>query len=238
MELRNYWRVLVRRRLVLRNTVLIVALLSLITVAYSYYGALYEGHAIIDLEVQPPNVSKNVNYDPHASAQGLSGNAVTEITNFAAGNQYFKNVSTELYGNQNHWKALQQSTKGIYQVPNSHEIYIRWDGNNTSTATRVVRAELHQLMNYVPEFQRAASMPKISVTQIDPPTAQRISLTKPLLAFLERVAVGIVLAIILAYLFEYLDDSVQDETDVRHWMHVPTLAVIPGGRQARRARSA
>ena len=56
--------------------------------------------------------------------------------------------------------------------------------------------------------------------------------------FLLRLALGLVAGIIVAYLFEYLDDTVQDEADVQRWVGVPTLAVIPGGRQARRARSA
>jgi capsular polysaccharide biosynthesis protein len=73
---------------------------------------------------------------------------------------------------------------------------------------------------------------------IDPPTAQRISLTKPLADVVLRMVLGLVAGIIVAFLFEYLDDTVQDEADVQRWMGLPTLAVIPGGRQAGRARSA
>jgi capsular polysaccharide biosynthesis protein len=224
--------------MVIRNTFLIVAVLGLLTVAYSYSGALYKGQATISVQVQPDySKAQSANYDAVQTAQQNSDIAVQELTSYASGTQYFKNVSQEVYGTPNKWKSLQQGTKGIYQIPNSHEIYFEWDGNSTAMAQKVVSAEVRQLRNYVPQFQHAAGMPTITAGIIDPAFAQRISLSKPVIDFLLRAALGLVAGIILAYLFEYLDDSLQDENDVQHWMHIPTLAVIPGGR-ASRPRSA
>lgn len=236
MELKYYWRVLVRRRMVIRNTFLIVAILGLLTVAYSYSGAQYKGEAKINVQVQPYRSKiQTPNFDPSQTAQQNSDAAVQELTSYASNNvQYFKDVSNEVYGTPNKWKSLQQSTKGGYQVPNSHEIYFEYDANSMAMAQKVVSAEMQQLRDYVPVFQQASGMPTITANVIDPPFAQRVGLSTLVIQFLLRAALGLVAGIILAYLFEYLDDSLQDENDVQHWMNVPTLAVIPGGRVARR----
>lgn len=239
MELKNYWRVLVRRRNIIRNTFLIVAVIGLLSVAYSYYGASYMGHAQVLIEVQPDNTVKNPVYDRAGAAQANSDTAVQQLTKYAATTQYFKNVNAELGGNpnDNSWKAIQAATK-IYQLTDSHYIYIEYDGSSLSKVDKTIKAETSQLTKYIPIYQKTSGFPLINYPITDPPTAQHVSLSSPAIQFLLRAALGLVAGIILAYLFEYLDDSIQDESDVRHWMNMPTLAVIPGGQAARRARSA
>ncbi|MGH2345835.1 MAG: hypothetical protein ACRDG4_11455, partial [Chloroflexota bacterium] len=58
-----------------------------------------------------------------------------------------------------------------------------------------------------------------------------ISKSKLILGWLIKSLVGLVLGLALAFLWEYLDESIHDEQDVRNWMHVPTLGVIPGGKR-------
>ncbi len=237
MELKYYWRVLVRRRSIIRNTFLIVAVIGLLSVAYSFSGALYMGHAQIFIAVQPDHSIKNPIYDVTGAAQANSDTAVQQVIKYAATTQYFKSVNAELGGKTNDWKALQSATK-IYPLTNSHDVFIEYDGSDQSKVDRTIKTETAQLIQYIPSFQQASGFPPINHRVTDPPTAQRVSLTQPLIQFLLRAALGLVAGIILAYLFEYLDDSIQDEGDVRHWMNLPTLAVIPGGRAARRVRSA
>ena len=57
MELRQYWHVLVRRRIALRNTFLLVALISLLMVAYSYYNSRYLGETQIGVQASPTRFS-------------------------------------------------------------------------------------------------------------------------------------------------------------------------------------
>jgi len=229
VELRYYWRVLARRRNVIRNTVLIVAVLGLLTVAYSYVGALYQGHAQLNVAVQPADKSKTQIYDVIAAAQGNTTAAVQELTKYAATTQYFKDVSTAIDGNINNWKAIQQASK-IYLLPDSHDIYIEYDGSNQNKITRIIKAETALLVAHIGVIGRTAGFPPIKSIVTDPPTSQRVSFSKPIIDVLLRVVIGLVAGIILAYLFEYLDDTLQDEHDVRQWMDLPTLAVIPGGR--------
>jgi len=237
VELKYYWRVLVRRRNIIRNTFLIVAVIGLLSVAYSYYGASYMGHAQILIEVQPDHSVKNPIYDVTGAAQTNSDTTVQQLTKYAATTQYFKDVNTELGGKPNDWKAIQSATK-IYPLTDSHDVFIEYDGANQSKVERTITAETSQLIQYIPAFQQSSGFPPINHRVTDPPTAQHVSLSSPLIQFLLRAALGLVAGIILAYLFEYLDDSIQDESDVRHWMNMPTLAVIPGGQPARRVRSA
>jgi len=116
VELRYYWRVLARRRNVIRNTVLIVAVLGLLTVVYSYAGALYQGHAQLSVAVQPADRSRNQIYDVDAAAQANTTTAVQELTKYAATTQYFRDVSAATGGNTNDCKAIQQASK-IYLLP-------------------------------------------------------------------------------------------------------------------------
>ena len=244
MELRQYWRVLVRRRTVLLYTFLLVAVLGLINVAYSYYNSRYLGNAQIGVQVQPDLRLKTSLTDPQISAGQLSDQVISEMTGYAGSITYFKQVQAELkrtyHINIGDWRALATSLQIFRSSSGQHTIYIQSPGTDPTKATHMVAAAAHQLMVWAPYYRTALNplMPPIDTKYIDPPSYKRQGLTKPLEDFLLRAALGIVAGIVLAYLFEYLDDSVQDAGDVEHWMHLPTLAVIPGGRQTRRARSA
>jgi len=237
VELKYYWRVLARRRNIIRNTFLIVAVIGLLSVAYSYYGASYQGHAQINVLVQPTGKATGQIYDVNQAAQQNSNNAVQETTKYAATTEYFKLVNNDIGGAPNNWKAIQAATK-IYALTDSHDILIQYDGSSQGKVEKTIKAETNQLVSYIPTFQKVSGLPTIRTDITDQPTAQHVSLTTPLIQFLLRAALGLVAGIILAYLFEYLDDSIQDEGDVRHWMDLPTLAVIPGGQSTRRVRSA
>lgn len=244
MELRQYWRVLVRRRAVLLYTFLLVAVLGLINVAYSYYTSRYLGNAQIGIQVQPDYRIKSPVTDPQIAAGQLSDQVISEMDGYAGSIKYFKLVQAELkrtyHINIGDWRTLATSLQIFRSSSGQHTIYVQSPGTDPTKATHMVAAAADQLMAWAPYYRAVLNpqMPRIDTKYIDPPGYKRQGLTKPLEAFLLRAALGIVAGIVLAYLFEYLDDSVQDAGDVEHWMHLPTLAVIPGGRQARRARSA
>lgn len=236
MELRQYWRVLVRRGAVVRNTFLLVALLALLSVAYSYYTARYTGRTVVGVQVQP-NPIRNSVVDPQQAAYANTDQVVNDLVYYGTNTIYFEDISRELahrYGIHLDWKTIGQSLV-IQPATSGHGIYIAWKAATAKEATAVVAAAADQLRGWVPVYhatlQRHA--PPIATTITDPANARRIGLSTPLADFVLRAALGLVAGIILAYLFEYLDDTVQDEADVQHWLGLPTLAVIPARRRIR-----
>jgi capsular polysaccharide biosynthesis protein len=240
MELRQYWRVLVRRRAVVRNTFLLVALLALLSVGYSYYNGRYLGKAKIGVQVQPNTKIRTLVGDPQEAANLNSDSVVGDLTTYASGRIYFESVAQELrqrYHFTMDWRTLQQGTK-VYPVPNSHIIYIQLSGSNEAKVSTIITAAVDQLRAWAQVYHKTLlpNTPAIDTVAVDPPKAQLLGLSTPLADFLLRAALGLVAGLILAYLFEYLDDTVQDEADVQYWLGLPTLAVIPGRRS--RLRSA
>ena len=240
MELRQYWRVLVRRRAVVRNTFLLVALLALLSVGYSFYNGRYIGKARIGVQVQPNTKIRSPVVDPQQAANTNTDSVVGDLTTYASGRRYFESIVSELrqrYHFTVDWRSLQQGTK-VDDIPGSHTIYIQLSGSNEARVRDIVTAAVDRLRAWVQVYHATLlpDTPAIDTTAIDPPNARRVGLSKPLADFLLRAALGLVAGLILAYLFEYLDDTVQDEADVQYWLGLPTLAVIPGRRS--RLRSA
>src|SRR5919197_2731268 len=127
MELRQYWRVLVRRRAVVRNTFLLVTLLALLSVGYSYYNARYVGKAEIGVQVQPNTRIKSPVVDPQQAANTNTDSVVGNLTTYASGRSYFEAIVSELrhrYHFSVDWRTLQQGTK-VDNVPGTHIIYIQ-----------------------------------------------------------------------------------------------------------------
>jgi capsular polysaccharide biosynthesis protein len=240
MELRQYWRVLVRRRAVVRNTFLLVALLAVLSVGYSYYNGRYLGKAKIGVQVQPNMKIRSLVGDPQEAANLNSDSVVGDLTTYASGRIYFESIAQELrqrYHFTMDWRTLQLGTK-VYPVPNSHIIYIQLSGSNEAKVGDIITAAVDQLRAWAQVYHATLlpNTPAIDTVAVDPPKAQLLGLSTPLADFLLRAALGLVAGLILAYLFEYLDDTVQDEADVQYWLGLPTLAVIPGRRS--RLRSA
>jgi capsular polysaccharide biosynthesis protein len=240
MELRHYWRVLARRQAVVRNTFLLVALLSLLSVGYSYYNGRYLASAKIGVQVQPNNKIRSPVVDPQQAANVNTDNVLGDLTTYASGRVYFESVAAVLrhrYHFTMDWKTLQQGMK-IYPVPDSHMIYVELSGSNEAKVRDIVTAAVDRLRAWVQVYHATLlpNTPPIDTTAVDPPNARRVGLSRPLADFLLRAALGLVAGLILAYLFEYLDDTVQDEADVQYWLGLPTLAVIPARRS--RLRSA
>jgi capsular polysaccharide biosynthesis protein len=232
MELRQYWRVLVRRRAVVRNTFLLVALLALLSVGYSYYTGRYLGKAKIGVQVQPNTKIISPVVDPQQAANTNTNSAVGDLTTYASGRIYFESIASELrqrYHFTMDWRTLQQGTK-VYPIPGSHIIYIQLSGSNEARVGAIITAAVDQLRAWAQVYHATLlpNTPAIDTVAVDPPKAQLVGLSTPLADFLLRAALGLVAGLILAYLFEYLDDTVQDEADVEYWLGLPTLAVIPG----------
>lgn len=244
MELRQYWHVLVRRRIALRNTFLIVAVISLLMVAYSYYNSRYLGETQIGVQAQPNPVlnSKGAVIDAQQAANTNTGAIEDALANYAGSEKYFRLVSQELkdkYGVNLDYRTIGSGLK-VFEASTGHSIYVEWPSSTQARATDIVAAAGDQVIKYIPIYHDTLqpNSPPIKSSYVDPPTTKRVGLSKPVADFLLRLALGLVAGIVVAYLFEYLDDTVQDEADVQRWLGAPTLAVIPGGRQARRARSA
>ncbi len=241
MELRQYWRVLVRRRNIIRNTVLLVAVLGLLTAGYTYYSTQYLGTTTIGVQAQPININRP-SIDTQSTSYGNTDQVIDDLIIRAGTITYFKGVRDRLdrvyHVTFKDYKPISQGLK-VFKANQGHGIYIQWPDTNSNRATNVVAAASLELRDYVKVYKNTLNPGlDIKAAITDDPTYKKVSLTSVLTQFLLRAALGLVAGIILAYLFEYLDDSLQDEADVQRWMNLPTLAVIPGGSPARRLRSA
>jgi capsular polysaccharide biosynthesis protein len=226
--------VLVRRHAVVRNTFLLVALLALLSVGYSYYNGRYLGKAKIGVQVQPNTQIHSPVIDPQQAANTNTDSVVGDLTTYATGRMYFESIAQELrqrYHFTVDWRSLQQGTK-VDNVTGSHIIRIQLSGSNAAKVGDIITAAVDRLRAWVQVYHKTLlpNTPAIDTVAADPPKAQLVALSTPLADFLLRAALGLVAGLILAYLVEYLDDTVQDEADVQYWLGLPTLAVIPGRR--------
>ncbi len=239
MELQRYWHVLVRRRNIIRNTFVLVALLSLITVAYASFGSQYRGVTVIGVQVRP-NLIKNASIDPDQAANGNTGVVEDELFTYASTVDYLKAVSQKLkdsYRINMDWRALGQSLQ-VFESSAGHSIHIEQVGSSSTRVVSIVTAAADRLRAYVPIYHDRfhSRSPLIDANFIETPAAKHQGLTKPLTDLLLRLALGLAAGIVLAYLFEYLDSTIKDEFDVEQVMHLPTLAVIPSSSQGRQRR--
>lgn len=236
MELQRYWHVLVRRRNVIRNTFLLVAFLSLITVAYASFGSQYRGVVVIGVQVRPNNI-KNASIDPDQAANANTGVVEDDLTTYAGTIDYFKAVSQKLrdsYRITMDWRAVAQGLQ-VFESSSGHSIHIEQVGSSSTRVISIVTAAADRLRAYVPIYHARfrSRSPLIDANFIAAPAAKPQGLGKPLTDFLLRLALGLAAGIVLAYLFEYLDSTIKDASDVEQVMHLPTLAVIPSPSQGR-----
>jgi len=241
MELQHYWLVLVRRRSVIRNTFLLVAFLSLVTVAYAAFGFQYRGVVIIGVQMQP-NLIKNASIDPDQAANANTGAVEDDLITYAGTVDYFKDVSQELKGRYHinvGWRTVAQGLQ-VFGSSAGHSIHIEQVGSDSTRVVTIVTAAAERLRAYVPIYHARfhPRSPLIDANFLETPVAKPQGLTKALTDLLLRFVLGLAAGIVLAYLFEYLDSTIKDETDVERVMGLPTLAVIPGPSQGHRVRKA
>ncbi len=237
MELRHYWRVLVRRRNVIRNVTLLAILLSVVSVGFTYVTSQWKGTATIELHAQPTKpTTTQLLYDVNAAANANTGEVVTEVQQYTESLTYQRAVSAALgkIGIDYDYRAVNQNL-GVTRANDGNTLIINWSGSDQAKVTRIVGVAGDLILKYVPVYQQTfePAAPTVMAHYVNHPDADRVGVTKVAGNAFLRIAVGVVAALVLAFLFEYLDDKVYDESDVEHWLGVPTLAVIPGGRAAR-----
>ncbi len=237
MELRHYWRVLVRRRNVIRNVTLLAILLSVVSVGFTYLTGQWKGIATIELHAQPEKpTTTQLLYDIYSSANANTGEVVTEVQQYTESLAYQRAVSAALgkIGIDYDYRAVNQNL-GVTRASDGNTLIINWSGSDKDKVAKIVGVAGQLLLNYVPVYHKTfePAAPPVTAHYVNYPDADRLGVTKVAGNAFLRIAVGIVAALVLAFLFEYLDDKVYDESDVEHWLGVPTLAVIPGGRAAR-----
>jgi len=242
MELRHYWQILGRRTGVIRNTMIVVVLLSVASVAYAFYGAQYKGAAVFSVQMLQGKLSPSAVIDPQAAANGNSGPVLSDLSTYAGQFDYFKAISRVLsrapYRLNVPYKTIAQSLK-VFRSNDGNSMNVEWYDSSQSKAEMIVAAATTVLRSYVGPLhaQKYPTAPKIVAPLIQRADAERQSFTKPVTDILLRVAAGLAVAVVLAFLFEYLDDTMHDESDVAQWLGVPTLSVIPSGRKALKART-
>jgi hypothetical protein len=244
MELRWYWRVLRRQARLIITTTLIVAFLAALYTAYSYYTTQYTAAQTIEFtQAQPIYQTQSINVDPIQTAAGNAGAANSDAKLFTEGDSFFKGVSAYLLKFHNKKIDYKSIPVGVTQTGGA-QLRVDYKSNDSTLATWAVQGGIyvfeHQFLPiYNDKFRETTAKgfaqnvfePLIQINpNFDALNVRTTSKLKEIGSWVVKVLVGLVLGVALAFLWEYLDESIHDEQDVRNWMHVPTLGVIPGGK--------
>ncbi len=245
MELRWYWRVLRRQARLIITTTLIVAFLAALYTAYSYYTTQYTAAQTIEFKQQQPLYqTQSINIDPVQAAAGNAGAASNDAKFYSEGDSFFKGVSAYLLKFHNKKIDYKSIPVGVTQTGGALQLRIDYKSSDSTLATWAVQAGIYVLQNqWLPVynekllettakgFKQNVYEPLIQINpNFDALNVRTTSKLKEIGSWVVKVLVGLVLGVALAFLWEYLDESIHDEQDVRNWMHVPTLGVIPGGK--------
>ena len=242
MELRWYLRILQRQSRVIWTCFMVVAGLSALFTAYSNYGGRYKATSTVEFFQDPPLIGGNTqSLNPHdiafATAAQTTGNAkyYTELSVF------FKAVSAHLksnYGKTMDWKAIQAGLGA--NVPNGYQLELEYSSADQALSEHIVASSLYVVEDvFLPQYNATSIQPGVrrdfttypmQVRTLDPINTRTPSLSSSAIGWITKSLLGIVLGLALAFLWEYLDESIHDEHDVRSWMDVPTLGVVPGGK--------
>jgi hypothetical protein len=242
MELRWYWRVLKRQARVIWLTTLIVAVLSLLYTAYAAYGQHYKVTETIEFYANPPLIGgQTLNIDPQGYALGVAGGATGTAKFYTQQNEFFKRISAELkrqYGKTMDYKTIMGGLGA--NITGGRQFELEYKSSDNTLAERLVSIAVQLVEHdFLPTYNQTVVQPgkrpdittfPVQVRLYDPLNSRTVSLSSTLIGWIVKVVVGLVLGVALAFLWEYLDESIHDEHDVRSWMGVPTLGVIPGGR--------
>lgn len=239
MELRQYWRVLARRGKIVRNVFVIALVLSLATTGYSLYTTAWQGSTQIDVQMQQESV-RNAVVDPIQAATQNTDQVILALTAYATTPDYFKSVSAALKqkGINIPWDTLGLNLD--VHTGKSHTVFINWSDSDPNLPRTIVAVAEQKLLQWLPTWQKQylPSAPRIKADVFAAPNVQRTHFSKSLIDLGLKIVLGLIAGVVLAYLWEYLDPTMQDEADVQRWLGAPALAVIPGGRRARRTRTA
>ena len=244
MELRWYGRILMRQRGVIWRATVLVAVLSLLLTAWSAYNERYKASETIEFNEQPIlQKTQNITIDPVSAAEGNASAATNEAKLYTEGDRFFKAISQHMkstYGKTVDYKSIHIGATAT----GSRELKIDYSSTNSTNATQLVQSGVYTLQHdflpgynlkflqdTAPGFTENVFSPPITIDpNFDPLNVRTQSLSQALTAWLLKVLLGVVVGVALAFLWEYLDETIHDEHDVRSWMDLPTLGVIPGGR--------
>jgi len=242
VELRHYWRVLVRRGRIVLITFAIVAVVSLALVGLSTYGSLYITQMSIVVVQRAATLSQlhqtvpglaQVPYDADKETQELSVVVVNSAFSATDRRSYFESVSQTLkgYGINKRWDELQAKLDIYPAARNIIFFKVTGSPSENTTNAKIVQTAAQRVITYIetqyPALYHPINAPTAAVN--DPVNArQEHIISKHLSEVLLRLIGGLVLGLVLAFLWEYLDEYVQDEHDVEALLGTRALAVIPG----------
>lgn len=257
MELRWYWRVLQRQWRIIWGSFIVVALIAGAYTAYSYAGSRYKGQATVEFTQLPPTYfTQNLPTDPAAAALANAAAACTAAKQYTQGADFFQAMEkyVQKYDHVTvDWKTIRAGLGAF--VSNDRYLVFQYSASTPDKATQMLQAAMDVLQatptkvvsrttvslpllpGYTPFLDtynstllganKAVYEPPIKMAIFDNANAPQVSLSSTGIGWLEKALVGFVLGLALAVLWEYLDETIHDDQDVRSWMQLPTLGVIP-----------
>ena len=243
MELRWYWRVLQRQARVIWTCFIVVAVLAAAYTAYSWHGTRYKVNATIEFYEQPPIVrGTSTSLDANSLALANAGGATGDTKLYTEQHAFFQGISDRLlkdYGEKMDYKTIQAGLGA--NIVGGRQLELEYKSSGTALPEHIITIAIEQISTvWLPGYNADVVQPgtrgNITTYPImwrlyDPINTKTQSGLSTVSGWVLKSLLGLVLGVALAFLWEYLDESIQDEHDVRGWMQgAPTLGVIPGGK--------
>jgi len=222
MELRAFWRVVVRRWWLVLAPVAVVALYTLAT----YHRPPTTYQVVMRFAAGTAPVGDSVDYDryyPWLTSEYIA-NGLADIAETGA---FAEAVAARVAAaGQTVAAGAVQGSIATDSVQSIMVVYLTWPDPATATALgEAVAAELTENgAAYFPQLQGVEP----SVRQLDASVAVAMppGLRAQLLGPVVKLALGLVVGLALAFLWHYLDPTVRDASEVEG-LGLPVLAQIP-----------
>jgi hypothetical protein len=242
MELRDLWRILLRRQRVVYWTFGIVAFVSLGMTAFGLFNSYNETVMSLEVNQAAPSPAelaqqvRNLNSIPWDPIEQSLDRSVAVVNNaFTATDRrsFFDTMHTLLkqnYGIDKTWQQI-QGMLDIYPAARNH-IYFKITGalGDENLDRDLVVTAAAWVENYVNKTYPLLypDQPPPHAQLFDPVNLQKAAhITKALSGLVTRFLTGLALGLVLAFVWEYLAEYAQDERDVERLLGTRALAVIP-----------
>lgn len=239
VDIRDYLRILSRRRRVLIYTFLAVIVLSLLTIGYQTFNSAYLQQIGVVVKQDPPSpqvvpggTPQLQTYNPQAAQRDNTAAVVGALHAMATRRLFFDQVANALKVQHGlHWTWQQvQGALQAYTGDNNVEFFQTSSSIlDVSKAKWLVTAAANQFIANKAEYlHENPNQPTVRIGIYQPLNTQQIRISKPIGDLATRLIAGVILAVVLAFIWEYFDEYVRDSHDVERILHTQALAIIPG----------
>ena len=233
MELRRYWAIVWRYRLVVLALPLLV---GLVTSALFFVGApSYTAKMKMQLVLAPPQATAEndfFRYDTYYTYLATEY-AVDDLADVLNGNAFAAAVAATLRGPDFNLDLDDDEVMGTFQANRSHRVIeIEATTGDRDRSVAIARAVMLTLQrDPLKYFSKGDLAPKqeAAIIPVDQPLEARGNRVNRALNVIVQTALAGCAGLGLAFLLAYLNDRIRDAAGVEEALGLPVLGQIPGG---------